>query len=238
MPTEATTPDDAQVVVNGMADSERQTLAAWAVGQRVSYKAAKAFGLGNCFVAVPIDDRMMARMRGKSYKANCTVARSDLRYLRLLHYTADGHIQLGELVCHKDISADLVDIFRALFEARYPIESMTLVDDYGADDIRSMEHNNTTCFNYRVVAGSRKLSAHSLGKAVDLNPLYNPYVKRRADGNVKVSPDGGRPYADRTKAFKYKIDRTDLAYKLFKKHGFAWGGDWRSLKDYQHFEKE
>ena len=76
------------------------------------------------------------------------------------------------------------------------------------------------------------------GKAVDINPLYNPYVKRRQDGTYKVSPEKGRKYADRTKTFKYKIDRNDLAYRLFKQHGFRWGGDYRSLKDYQHFEKE
>lgn len=210
----------------------------WQVGKEVSAEDVRKYGTDRCFVSMPISDAVFGRIYGNSYKKDCRVLRSSLRYLHLLHYTEDGRIKLGEMICHKDIADDLTDIFRKLFEAKYPIENMQLIDNYGADDIRSMEYNNTTCFNYRTVAGSKKLSNHSLGKAVDINPLYNPYVKRRKDGTYKVSPEKGRQYADRTKTFKYKIDRNDLAYRLFKQHGFRWGGDYRSLKDYQHFEKE
>lgn len=210
----------------------------WQVGKEVSAEDVRKYGTDRCFASMPISDAVFSRIYGKSYKKDCRVLRSSLRYLHLLHYTEDGRIKLGEMICHKDIADDLTEIFRKLFEAKYPIENMQLIDNYGADDIRSMEHNNTTCFNYRTVAGSKKLSNHSLGKAVDINPLYNPYVKRRKDGTYKVSPEKGRQYADRTKTFKYKIDRNDLAYRLFKQHGFRWGGDYRSLKDYQHFEKE
>ena len=101
-----------------------------------------------------------------------------------------------------------------------------------------MLHNNTSCFNYRRVAGSKTLSYHSQGKAIDINPLYNPCVKRLHNGSTSVSPKTGRAYSNRSKTFKYKIDHNDLVYKLFKKHGFTWGGDWKSLKDYQHFEKK
>lgn len=210
----------------------------WQVGKEVSAEDVRKYGTDRCFASMPISDAVFGRIYGNSYKKDCRVLRSSLRYLHLLHYTEDGRIKLGEMICHKDIADDLTDIFRKLFEAKYPIENMQLIDNYGADDIQSMEHNNTTCFNYRTVAGSKKLSNHSLGKAVDINPLYNPYVKRRKDGTYKVSPEKGRQYADRTKTFKYKIDRNDLAYRLFKQHGFRWGGDYRSLKDYQHFEKE
>lgn len=210
----------------------------WQVGKEVSAEDVRKYGTDRCFASMPISDAVFGRIYGNSYKKDCRVLRSSLRYLHLLHYTEDGRIKLGEMICHKDIADDLTDIFRKLFEAKYPIENMQLIDNYGADDIRSMEYNNTTCFNYRTVAGSKKLSNHSLGKAVDINPLYNPYIKRRKDGTYKVSPEKGRQYADRTKTFKYKIDRNDLAYRLFKQHGFRWGGDYRSLKDYQHFEKE
>lgn len=214
-----------------------KVLEEWHAGAVVDGNTIKAYGIDRCFAQQNISDRLFARIHGKSFKTNCTVPRSDLRYLRLLHYTADGHTKLGEMICHKDIAADLVDIFRRLYEAHYPIESMRLIDDFAADDIKSMEHNNTSCFNFRVVAGSSKLSNHSRGKAVDLNPLYNPYVKRRANGTYKVSPEAGREYSDRSKNFKYKIDHNDLAYRLFVQHGFRWGGNYRSLKDYQHFEK-
>lgn len=210
----------------------------WKAGSEVSLEAVKAYGIDYCFSSYAINDTLFNRIYGKSFKADCTLPRYDLRYLHIIHRTINGKIMLGEMICHKDIAIDLLDIFRQLYEANYPIERMRLIDDYAADDIRSMEHNNTTCFNFRHIAGSRKLSNHSLGKAVDINPLYNPYVKRRTDGTVIVSPESGRKYADRTKKFSYKIDRGDLAYQLFKQHGFRWGGDYRTLKDYQHFEKQ
>lgn len=215
----------------------KTTLKQWKAGTEVSAETVKVYGTERYFSSHAIDDALFERIYGKSFKTDCTVPRTDLRYLHLLHYTSDGKTILGEMICHKDIASSLLDIFRRLYEARYPIERIRLIDDYAADDIQSMDNNNTTCFNFRNISGSKKLSNHSLGKAVDLNPLYNPYVKRRTDGTLKVSPESGRKYADRTKNFEYRIDRNDLAYRLFKQHGFRWGGDYRSLKDYQHFEK-
>lgn len=209
----------------------------WLVGKQVTTKMVDSYGINKCFVAKTISDNIFKRIYGKSYRTDCTVPRSDLRYLQLLHYTLDGKIQIGEMICHKDIADDLIDIFRKLFEVRYPIESMRLIDNYDAQDEQSMEHNNTSCFNYRPIAGTKRLSSHSKGKAIDLNPLYNPYVKKRTNGTLHVSPTKGLPYTNREKDFKYKIDKDDIAYKLFTSHGFRWGGNWKSLKDYQHFEK-
>ena len=188
------------------------------------------------FTSSPIDSVVFARMKGKSYKDNCTIPLSELRYLRVLHYDFDGNVCQGELVCNKLISNDLLEIFETLFNACYPIECMVLIDDFDADDERSMTANNTSCFNFRTVAGTNKLSAHSRGMAIDINPLYNPYVKQ-VRGKTVVSPSAAQPYIDRSKAFPHKIDRQDLCYKLFVAHGFRWGGAWRSSKDYQHFEK-
>lgn len=190
------------------------------------------------FTAKPISEAVFKRMQGKSYKANCTIPRTELRYIQVLHYGFDGKVKSGELVCHQDIADDLIEIFQELYKAHYPIERIQLIDDYNADDEQSMLHNNTSCFNYRRVAGSKTLSYHSQGKAIDINPLYNPCVKRLRNGSTSVSPKTGRAYSNRSKTFKYKIDHNDLVYKLFKKHGFTWGGDWKSLKDYQHFEKK
>ena len=212
-------------------------MSAQKAGDIMTKKEIEQKGIDRFFIKEKISDSLFKRIYGKSYKHGCTIHTADLRYLRLLHYTIDHKIKVGEMICNKDIADDLLDIFRQLFNAKYPIERMQLVDDYNADDNLSMEHNNTTCFNYRVVAGSRKLSKHSMGKAIDVNPLYNPYVKRRNDGTTIVNPKSGHKYADRNKNFSYKIDRNDLAYKLFIQHGFRWGGSWRTLKDYQHFEK-
>lgn len=203
----------------------------------VSEKAVKQYGEANCFKILPISDAVFARMKGKSYKQNCTIARFNLRYLRLLHRNAEGRPQLGEMVCDAAIAADLVAIFRELYQKGYRIERMVLVDEYGADDERSMTANNTTCFNFRTIAGSKRLSYHSRGRAVDINPLYNPMVRTRSDGTRSVSPKRGRRYVDRTLDFRYKISRTDLCYRLFTARGFRWGGGWKHSKDYQHFEK-
>ena len=184
-----------------------------------------------------ISDELFKRMYGKSFKENCTVPREDLRYLTIPHYTLEGDVVMGEMVVNKAIADDIIDIFKTLFNAKYPIERMVLIDDYNADDRASMSANNTSSFNFRVVAGSKNLSKHAYGMAVDVNPRYNPYVKNGKNG-LYVSPKNGTEYADRSKNFPYKIDTEDLCYKEFIKHGFIWGGAWNSMKDYQHFEKD
>lgn len=184
-----------------------------------------------------VPDSVFVRMQGKSYPKNCPVSRGELRYVRVLHVGFDGKTHVGELVCNKAIAADVVGIFKTLYESRYPIESIRLIDDFGASDEQSMCANNTSCFCYRAVSGSRKLSAHARGMAVDINPLYNPCVRRLRSGRAVVQPQTASRYADRQKSFPHKITRQDAAYKAFAKHGFRWGGSWRSVKDYQHFEK-
>ncbi len=188
------------------------------------------------FRADEIDDVVFERIKGLSYGGNCTVPLSDLRYLRILHYDARGEVARGEIICNRRISDDLLYIFRELFAAKYRIESVRLVDEFGADDTRSMINNNTSSFNFRYIAGTTRLSKHSLGLAIDINPLYNPYVKRVGERLI-VEPKEAMEYVDRTRDFPYKIDTTDLCYKLFIERGFEWGGDWTTLKDYQHFEK-
>lgn len=188
-----------------------------------------------CFIANPIPDSIFTRMQGRSYKEGCPIRRSDLCYLRLSHRDAKGKTRVGEMVCNKAVAQDLIDIFRELWKAGYRIERMQLIDEYDGDDQRSMEANNTSCFNYRTIAGSSTISKHGKGMAIDINPLYNPYVK----GN-RVEPNTGRKWAFRRgqrKDIPYKIDHNDLCYKLFQKHGFRWGGNWRYSKDYQHFER-
>ena len=165
------------------------------------------------------------------------ISYEDLRYVHVLHYDFEGEIKEGELICNTVIAQDLLEIFYELFKAEYQIEKIRLIDEYGGDDELSMEDNNTSCFNYRVVEGSDKLSKHAYGLAIDVNPFYNPYVRYNKDGSLHIDPKGSDTYADRSASFPYKIDENDLCLKLFKEHGFAWGGDWNSMKDYQHFQK-
>ena len=188
------------------------------------------------FYQQEITDDIFARIEGKSFKANCITSREDLRYLRVLHYNKDREVLEGELICHKDIADDLLAIFQELYKAAYPIERMVLIDEYDADDEASMRANNTSAFNFRYASGMKRLSSHSTGMAIDINPLYNPLVRYR-EGQTRVFPTTAAAYMDRTKYFPYKIEKGDLCYRLFKKYGFSWGGDWKSSKDYQHFEK-
>lgn len=189
------------------------------------------------FTSTSIPDSVWQTMQGKSWHDNPYIKRSDLRYLRISHYDLEGRTHVGEMICNKLIAEKLLAIFRELYQAHYPIQQMRLPDVYDADDERQMRANNTSCFCYRNISGQKNLSKHARGLAVDINTLYNPYVRyNKKDGSQIVEPATAKKYANRKADFPYKITRYDLCYKLFTKYGFSWGGAWRSLKDYQHFE--
>ena len=183
----------------------------------------------------PITDEIFARIRGKSFKDDCTLPREDLRCLRVLHVGLDGETHEGEMIVNYHIAEDVLEILKALYEAKYPIEKIRLVDEYDADDEMSMRDNNSSSFNFRFISHTTRVSKHGLGLAVDINTLYNPYTKI-VDGERIVEPATGEPYLDREADFPCKIDHEDLCFRLFTEHGFEWGGDWEDRKDYQHFE--
>ncbi len=185
-----------------------------------------------------LDDAQKKRITGMSYPADdkdCVITYDDLRYIGLLYVDFDGKEHTGELIVHKKLAKEVAKIFHELYLARYPLASVRLVDDYGepGDDNLSMAANNTSAFNYRRVTGSKTLSRHSYGAAIDVNPMYNPYI----DGN-RIAPENGAQYADRSLDFPGKIDHDDLCYQLFIKNGWTWGGDWKGDKDYQHFSRD
>ena len=206
-------------------------------GDVVDEQYLKAHGHQAFFSIHAIPDTIFALMQGHSYKRDCTVARSSLRYILCLHRDDGGRSIVGEMVVNKSIADDVVEIFRRLYEAGYPIERMRLIDYWDADDERAMTANNSSSFNFRFISHTKKVSKHGMGMAIDINPLYNPYTKTLRGGKAIVEPSAGRPYLDRNRKFKYKITRGDLCYRLFRKYGFRWGVDWKTMKDYQHFEK-
>ena len=191
-------------------------------------------GYGNFYVS-ELPDSVWENMQGKSYNEGCPVERKDLRYVHVMYVDFAGRSSEGELVVNKLIADDILDIFKQLYKAQYPIERIALIDEYDGDDEQSMSDNNTSAFNFRTIAGTDIVSEHGMGLAVDVNPFYNPQVKETENG-VEVSPEDAISYADRSGDFLYKIDHEDLCYKLFTEHGFEWGGDWEHAKDYQHFE--
>lgn len=193
------------------------------------------------FSISPISEAVKARMMGKSYpKEGAKIALSDLRYLRVKHYDAEGKVKNGEIVVNKAIANDVLEIFKELYNMKYPIESVKLIDDFNADDETSMRNNNSSGFCYRVVKGSNSLSKHSRGMAVDINTLYNPCFKLDPTGKSAykkgtLQPSTAEKYVSRKTSYPYTVTAKVVA--IFKKHGFRWGGDWRTMKDYQHFEK-
>ena len=190
------------------------------------------------FFYVTLTDELKARITGMSYPAEgepCRVSYDDLRYVRILYIDFDGAEQEGELMVHRRVANDVIDIFYKLYKKQYPLASVKLVDDFGqpGDDGNSMRANNTSAFCYRQVTGTAHLSWHSFGAAIDINPLQNPYMNKG-----RVSPEEAREYLDRKDKRPHMIDHSDYCYKVFIAHGWKWGGDWNGDKDYQHFYKE
>lgn len=186
-----------------------------------------------------IDPEVKQRMiKGNSWKKGCPVPLKDLRYLRMQYIDFSGNEQVGEMIVHKDVSVEVTEIFEAFYHAKYPIHKMKLVSDYQGSDWQSIEADNTSAFNCRKATGSKKFSKHSYGKAIDINPIENPYVFRSG----KSSHQGSKPYLKRKRMGESAVQKAillpqDKAVKIFKKHGWIWGGDWSGVKDYQHFSK-
>lgn len=180
------------------------------------------------------------KITGISYHKNSRIKYQDLRYVKVKYYDFSGEVRSGELIVNKKIAKKTVKIFYELYKMKYPIERMKLVDEYGADDEKSMRANNTSAFNYRTVAGTNRLSKHALGLAIDINPRINPYINAKG----VLTPKNGKAYRNRKlnkcrgEYAEYMIQKDSEITKLFKKYGFSWGGDWKYSKDYQHFQYE
>lgn len=172
-----------------------------------------------------------ARMEGVSWHGDDPrCPRWDaLAYLRVAHVTFDGTIDEGELVVAAELAARAVDLFRRLHALGFPIRGMRLVDDFGASDDRSMSADNASAFNFRVIAGTNTLSQHALGRAIDINPVENPW--RRPD---RILPDEGRAFADRTVIRPGMIVRPGPVVAVFDELGWEWGGDWLHAFDDHH----
>ncbi len=190
----------------------------------------------NCFNVCQITDNIFSLINGKSFKQNENIKISDLRLVKCLHLGFDDSTKQGELIVNKLIAEEVSEIMQKLYEAKFPIEKIELVDKYNANDEISMADNNSYSFCYRQISSSDKLSLHALGLAIDINPVQNPYVKE-VSGKLVVLPEKGESFLDRTQAAKGIITEESDCVKIFASYGFAWGGDFVSLKDYHHFEK-
>jgi hypothetical protein len=214
----------------------KQSADAMPAGTFINISVISKSGLEELFYQQELSKKIKNRINGKSYGKNCGVPYSELRYIRVLHVDFEGFTRIGEMIVNQSISVDIIEIFKKLYEISYPIERMFLVDEYNADDNASMEANNSSAFNFRFIDGTARRSLHSYGIAIDINPLYNPYV-REINGVMAVLPKSAAEYVDRTRKCAYYIKKDDACCRIFTEHEFTWGGEWKNSKDYQHFEK-
>ena len=180
--------------------------------------------------AEPITDDIAARMSA-SWRPGCPVGFDSLRLLAVTHWGFDGKPRRGELVVHADHADGILQVFRTLYEQRFPIEQMRLVDEFGGDDDRSMAANNTSAFNCRRATGSSAWSEHAHGRAIDINPVQNPYVT----SSGKVLPPAGRAHTDRRSGATGMVTADGPVVAAFRAIRWGWGGGWSLGKDYQHF---
>ncbi len=174
---------------------------------------------------------MRARMTGVSWHAGCPVGLGGLRLITLTYRGFDGRDHAGRLIANREAAATLVAVFRRLYAARFPIRRMEPVDRYGGDDYRSIEADNTSAFNCRVATGSSNWSEHAFGRAIDVNPIENPYVSGGGS-----SHRASTPYLDRSHRRRGMAFEGGVLVEAFRARGWGWGGSWSgSVKDYQHF---
>lgn len=179
----------------------------------------------------PIDDALAAQLTGVSWRAGCPVALADLRVVEVSYWDFDGAPQVGELIVHRDVADEVTRGFGGLFRVGFPIRSMQRVDAFGGSDDESMAADNTSAFNCRTKTGSTtQWSVHSYGRAIDINPVENPYVS-----GTTVLPPAGRAWLNRTDVRPGMIVPADAVIGSFP--GWDWGGDWATPKDYQHLER-
>jgi len=187
----------------------------------------------------PINAEIKIRMiQGDSWRKGCPVGLSELRYLRMRHWDFKGKTRMGELIVHQEIASNITKIFELLYANKYPIRQMRLVSDFKGNDWQSIEADNTSAFNCRPVTGNKKKwSKHAYAKAIDLNPLENPYISKSG----YISHKASYAYKKRVKnssskvSYKAMLLPSSPATRIFKKYGWKWGGEWKRIKDYQHF---
>jgi len=173
-----------------------------------------------------------------SWRNGCPVEMYDLRYLKINYLDFNYKKKTGEMIVHKSVAYDVVEIFRELYNSNYPIKQMKIISHYNANDFASIEADNTSAFNCRKVTSGKKWSNHSYGKAIDINPIENPYISKSGYiSHPKSFPFRKRVHKHNTSKDKAMIIKNDYIIQLFKERGWKWGGNWRTIKDYQHFEK-
>jgi D-alanyl-D-alanine carboxypeptidase len=186
-----------------------------------------------CSQIEPLDEATSFAMVGVVWRKGCPVGLEDLRRITFRHWSFDGSITTGSVVVNVEVSVGIESVLKELFDARFPIASAKPIEAFGGDDDRSTMANNTSAFNCRVVTGGKSFSEHAWGRAMDINPVQNPYV--RSNGSV-LDPKAKR-FVKRSALSESQgaITANGRVGKAFKRIGWTWGGTFNRVKDYQHF---
>jgi len=192
------------------------------------------------YIKSSITQEIKIRMiKGGSWRKSCPVDLTKLRYLQVTYQDFHDKSQIGELIVHEEVIQSVIKIFEELYTIKYPIHQMKLVADFKGSDYQSIEADNTSALNCRkMTTNKNKWSNHAYGRAIDINPIENPYISRKG----YIAHERSLKYKKRLHnkngdiADKAILLKNDKATKIFKKYGWSWGGDWKYTKDYQHFE--
>jgi len=205
-----------------------------------TFLTTSLFAQFNANISEITPDVKQRMLEGDSWRQGCPIDLEDLRYLQVNHWNFKGETVSGEIIVHEEVANDMVYIFEELYSNHYPIRQMQLVSNFNGNDWESIEADNTSAFNCRPVTGKKKKwSKHAYGKAIDINPLENPYVSKKGHISHKESLKyKKRKHKDNSYADQAVVLKNDPITKLFKSYGWKWGGDWNTIKDYQHFVKK
>jgi hypothetical protein len=175
-----------------------------------------------------------ARQLGASWHPGCPVGPAQLRTVTVTYFGFDGRAHTGSLVVNRAVVRDVEQVFRRLYDERFPIRRITPVARYGGSDDRSMAADNTSAFNcrYAVAPGPKQWSVHAFGEAIDVNTVENPYLE-----GGRVLPPAGRAYTDRARYRKGMAVAGGVLVRAFASVGWLWGGRWSASPDWQHFSK-
>ncbi|MCL2854761.1 MAG: M15 family metallopeptidase [Defluviitaleaceae bacterium] len=184
------------------------------------------------FAKQPIPVEIVEIIDGSSFHGHAPFGLDFLTYLTISHWDFYGIHRQGHMIVAAEIGEEVLEIFEEIWEARFPVAQMQLIDFYGALDYYSMAANNSVAFNFRTIAGTNVLSRHAFGMAIDINPIQNPYIR-----GATIWPAAGAAYLDRSHVRPGMIVRGDVVYTAFISRGWIWGGNWQSPRDYHHFER-
>ncbi len=178
--------------------------------------------------SVIVDSNLSEKESLKGTKATKEVLQN-IKLIEVEYFSMDGKLHKGQLQVHKDVVSDIQTIFKLMREIKFPVAKAVPIVKYGWSDDKSMDDNNTSSFNFRYIAGTKRMSKHATGVAIDINPFLNPVIY--SDG--RISPKG----AKRDVKIPGTFDSNHPIVKKFKELGWKWGGDFNSFKDYHHFAK-